>query len=86
MMYSGVEGYVVWHAFVRAMVIVNITSNQDKWLHTDRCIALAAAILGALIKLGREPIQSDDPTRNKPIDMTLLEELRAHWLNLSFKE
>ena len=86
MMDSSVEGYVVWHAFVRAVVILDATSDKDRWLEIDRYIALAAAILSALITSGKEPIQSDDPTRNRRINTTLLEELRAHWLNLSFKD
>jgi hypothetical protein len=88
MMDSSITGYTVWHAFVRIAVLLfgNGTIDSTKWLQTDRHIGLAAGILAELIKSGREPMQRNDPTHNKPIDIALLEKLRGYWLNLSFSE
>jgi hypothetical protein len=86
------RGYLIWHAFVRLLVILlyddNGAANSKKrgWLQTDRHIGLAAGILAALIKVGKEPEQTGDPTYNKPIDSTLLEELRANWTQRTFQE
>lgn len=85
MMDSGIIGYIVWHAFIRLVVLLHSHDSvidSNKWLLIDRHIALAAGILAALIKSGREPEQSNDPSQNKPIDSTLLEELRGNWLHL----
>jgi hypothetical protein len=38
------------------------------------------------IRDGKGPVQSNDPNNNKPINPALLNELRAHWLALSFAE
>src|SRR5919199_2693956 len=78
MMDSSIIGYIVWHAFVRLVVLLYGgdsagADSSNKWLQTDRHIGLAAGTLAALIKSGREPEQSDDPTYNKPIDPALLE-------------
>lgn len=86
MMDSNVTGYVVWHAFSRAVGLLGLTEDKDRLLQTDRHIALAAAILAGLISSGRPPVQSDDPSNNKPVDEMLLQELRSSWLNLGFEE
>jgi hypothetical protein len=88
MMDSSITGYIVWHALVRVLVLLYAdgTIDSNKWLQTDRHIGLAAGILAELIKSGREPMQRNDPTHNKPIDSALLEKLRGYWLNLSFPE
>ncbi len=89
------RGYLIWHAFVR-LVVVLLYESDDKgtedskkkmrrWLQTDRNIGLAAGILAALIKAGKEPEQSSDPSYNKPVDATVLE-LRADWIQRSFQE
>jgi hypothetical protein len=88
MMDSSIIGYIVWHAFIRLVVLLygdDGAIDSNKWLQTDRHIGLAAGILAALIKSGREPEQSNDPTYNKPIDPTLLEALRADWVHLNFQ-
>jgi hypothetical protein len=88
------RGYLIWHAFVR-LVAVLLYGDEDedetadpkkRWLQTDRHIGLAAGILAALIKAGKEPEQTSDPIYNKPIDPTILEELRADWTQRSFQE
>jgi hypothetical protein len=93
MMDDDMRGYLIWHAFVRLVVVLlygddveSADSKQRRWLQTDRHIGLAAGILAALIKAGVEPEQTNDPTFNKPIDPTALEELRADWLHRSFQE
>jgi hypothetical protein len=86
MMDSGIVGYIVWHAFIRITILLELGGNSERWLQIDRHLALAAAILSALIKSGKPPIQSDDPSHNKPIEPSLLNELRRHWLQLSFEE
>jgi hypothetical protein len=83
---SGIVGYIAWHAFARAVGLLDLTNDKDRLLQTDRHIALAAAILAALIRSGHPPIQSDDPTNNKPMDQMLLSELRSSWLKLGFEE
>jgi hypothetical protein len=88
MMDSSITGYIVWHAFIRLVVLLydDGTINSNRWLQTDRHIGLAAGILSELIKSGREPMQSNDATHNKPLDPSLVDTLRGYWLNLSFKE
>jgi hypothetical protein len=83
MMDSGITGYVVWHAFARAVELLGLT---DRMPQTDRHIALAAGILAALIKSGRPPVQSNDPSNNKPLDPASLDELRSSWLNFQPEE
>jgi hypothetical protein len=86
------RGYLIWHAFVRLVAVLlysvddEIADSKKRWLQTDRHIGLAAGILAALIKAGKEPEQTDDATYNKPIDSTVLQELRDDWLHRSFHE
>jgi hypothetical protein len=89
MMDSSIDGYIAWHAFVRAIVVLLSEErgfNKEALLSTDRHIALAAAILASLIKSGRTPLQTNDPAHNKPIDSKLVNKLRALWLHLGFDE
>ena len=86
MMDSRVEGYVVWHAFIRAVVLLELDDNKDKWLQLDRHVGLAAGILAELIKEGKEPQQINDPNYNKPIEDELFDELRKDWLILNFQD
>jgi hypothetical protein len=86
MMDSDVTGYVAWHAFVRAVGLLDLADDKDRLLQTDRHIVLGAAIVAELIKSGHRPVQSDDPSNNKPIDQALLSELRTLSLNLTFEE
>jgi hypothetical protein len=87
-----IRGYLIWHAFVRLVVLLlygdddKVADSKKKWLHTDRHIGLAAGILAALIKSGRQPEQTNDPKYNKPMDPTVIEELRADWLYRSFQD
>lgn len=90
MMDDDMRGYLIWHAFIRLVVVLlygdGTLNSKKRWLQTDRHIGLAAGILAAMIKSGSEPEQSNDPNYNKPIAPTLLEELRANWIHLSFQE
>jgi len=86
MMDSKVAGYVVWHAFIRSILLLELDVNKDAWLRMDRHVGLAAAILAELIKKGKDPQQSDDPNLNKSIDDTLLNELRKVWLVFSSQD
>lgn len=61
MMDSGIDGYIVWHAFVRVVVLLFETADQKAWLQTDRNIGLSATVLAALVKDGKQPVQSNDP-------------------------
>jgi hypothetical protein len=58
MMDSSIIGYIVWHAFIRLVVLLygggDGAIDSNKWLQTDRHIGLAAGILAALIKSGRD--------------------------------
>jgi hypothetical protein len=85
-----IRGYLIWHAFVRLVVVLLYGDEDDeaadpkkkkRWLQTDRHIGQAAGILAALIKAGKEPEQTSDPNYNKPMDSTALEEPRADWMN-----
>jgi hypothetical protein len=40
MMDSDVTGYVAWHAFVRAVGLLDLADDKDRLLQTDRHIAL----------------------------------------------
>jgi hypothetical protein len=86
MMDSEVTGYVVWHAFTRAVGLLEVTDDKEHLLQTDRHIVLAAAILASLIESGHRPVQSDDPANNKPIDQKILDDLRLKYLKLTFEE
>jgi hypothetical protein len=86
MMDSNVLGYVVWHAFMRAVNLLDLDTDKDTWLQLDRHIGLGAAILSRLIKEGRGPQQSDDPNTNKPIEDEMISELRKTWLDLNYKD
>jgi hypothetical protein len=57
MMDSGIEGFVVFHTLVRALTVLGLTDNKNKWQEIDMHVALAAAILGAL-KSGSRPEQN----------------------------
>lgn len=86
MMDSGVTGFVAWHAFMRAVGVLNISENKDQLLQTDRHIALAAAIVAALVNSGHPPVKSNDPSTNKPLDHATLNNLRSSWLNLASQD
>lgn len=83
MMDSGLIGFIVWHAFVRAVLILDLADDENRWVRVDRNISLAAAILAAEIEAGQEPVQSEDPLQNKPLDLNLITELRSIWLTLT---
>lgn len=63
MMDSELTGFVVWHAFIRAAVVLEVTGTVDRWLKFYRQIALAAAILSSLFKEEKRPQQTDDQTK-----------------------
>ncbi len=83
MMDSSVTGFVVWHAFIKAVIVLGFDKRTERWLRIDRYIALAAAILSALIKDGRAPQQTLEPNINQPLDEQTIEQLRTYWLNQS---
>jgi hypothetical protein len=58
MMDSSITGFIVWHAFIRAVLVLNHDNQAERWLQLDRYIGLAAAILSTLINEGRAPQQS----------------------------
>ncbi len=86
MMDSAVVGYVAWHAFVRAVLILDLTDDKERWVRIDRNISLAAAILATEIKSHQKPEQSDDPQFNKALDPGQLKQLREFWLILTPEE
>jgi hypothetical protein len=83
MMDSGLIGFIVWHAFVRAVLVLDLADDENRWVRVDRNISLAAGILAAEIEAGQEPVQSEDPSQNKPLDLNLVTELRSIWLTLT---
>ena len=86
MMDSSVTGFVVWHAFVKAVIVLGFDQRTERWLQIDKSIALAAAILSTLIKEGRAPQQTLEPNINQPLDDQTVEQLRKYWINLSVDE
>ncbi len=88
MMDDDMRGYLIWHAFARLVALLYGDNNlvSARWLQIDRHIGLAAGILAALIKSGKEPEQINDPTSNKPTDSAVVEDLRRHWLDLDFQQ
>lgn len=86
MMDSEVTGFVAWHAFTRAVGLLELAGNKEQLLQTDRHICLAAAILATQIESGHRPVQSDDPSDNKPMDKKLLDNLRSSYLKLTFEQ
>jgi len=86
MMDSQVTGFVAWYGFIRAIIVLDLgSSNNERWLRIGRNLALAAAILTTLIKLGRRPSQNDDPL-NQPLDEISINSLRNYWLNQNFDQ
>jgi len=83
MMDSSITGFVVWHAFIKAVMVLGIDPRTERWLQLDRYIVLAAAIVSALIKDGRAPQQTLEPNINQPLDDQTLGELRTYWLSQS---
>jgi hypothetical protein len=86
MMDSSVTGFIVWHAFIRAVLVLNPDNQAERWLQLDRCIGLAAAILSTLIKEGRAPQQTLEPNTNQPLDDQTVEQLRKYWLGQSIDD
>ena len=80
MMNKSTGGYYDWHAFIRAIVIANVsgyTTIPPNWqLKIDQYVALAAAIDAI-----KHPVQSNDPNKNKPLDQDTLNTLEYKWLN-----
>jgi len=86
MMDSDVTGFVVWHAFIRAVIVLGLAENTERWLQLDREIALSAAILSALIGEGNRPQQRSDPKLNQPLDNEIIQQLREYWMNRTFDQ
>ena len=95
MMDADIGGFLVWHAFIRAVVISDVLGKdlEERWLQIDRYIALAAALLAESIRLGNKPkqgreVSNDGDPHNKGIEGNeqLLSELQNTWLNKSFSE
>jgi len=40
MMDSDLTGFVVWHIFIRAAIVLELVKTKDRLLHIDREIAL----------------------------------------------
>ncbi len=86
MMDSDITGFVAWHAFVRAAVVLEVTGTVDRWLKFDRQIALAAAILSSLFNEGKRPQQTDNPNQNQPLNESIILQLKNYWMSKSFEE
>ena len=88
MMNSDLIGYVIWHAFIMALVLIDDKANKQRWLEIDKYLVLAAAVFEKLTQLGRRPIKATEPGKNKPLDESDLKELENHWLqaNISFEK
>lgn len=88
MMNSDIASYVVWHAFIRVLMLIDVTANKERWLEIDKYVILAAAILEKLKYLGRQPIRAHVPNVNKPLNDSSLKELENYWLhqNIDFEQ
>ena len=88
MMNSDMAGYVIWHVFIMALVLIDDKANKQRWLEIDKNLVLAAAVFEKLTQLGRRPIRATEPGKNKPLDESDLKELENHWLqeNISFEK
>jgi hypothetical protein len=88
MMNSDLIGYVIWHAFIMAIVLIDDKANKQRWLEIDKYLVLAAAVFEKLTQLGKRPIKATEPGKNKPLDESDLKELENHWLqaNISFEQ
>ena len=90
MMDGGIGGYLLWHSFIRSVMILGFSEDSNRWLQVDRHVALAAAIDSIV-----GPKQSEDPPGEDPrikdpnanrIDPTTLSQLRAFWLTKNVDE
>ena len=86
MMDSDLTGFVVWHAFIRAAIVLGLVATKDGLLQIDREIALGAAILASLVKEGRKPQQTDNPNLNEPLDDGIISQLKNYWMSQSFED
>lgn len=86
MMDSSVTGFLVWHAFIKAVMVLGFDQRTERWLQLDRYIILAAAILSALIKNGRSSQHTLEPNVNQPLDDQTIGQLRTYWLNQSVND
>jgi hypothetical protein len=88
MMNSDTLGYVMWHAFIMALVLIDDKANKERWLEIDKYLVLAASIFEKLTELGSRPVRATEPGKNKPLDESHLKELENHWLqsNISFEQ
>src|SRR4030095_4005493 len=88
MMNSDLLGYVIWHAFIMALILIDDKANKQRWLEIDKYLVLSAAVFEKLTQLGRRPIRATEPGKNKPLDESDLKELENQWLqaNISFEQ
>jgi len=86
MMDSDLTGFVVWHIFIRAAIVLELVKTKDRLLHIDREIALGVAILASLINEGKKPQQTDNPNLNKPLDDNIILQLKNYWMNQNFED
>ena len=81
MMNDDIVSYVVWHAFIKALILIDDKANEERWLEIDKYIVLAAAILVKLKLLGKQPVRAHVPGTNKPLDWRLLKDIENYWLH-----
>lgn len=70
-------GWQRWHGFIRAASLLG--ESPDRWLHVDRCMALAWAI-----QTEADPV-NDNPA-NPGLPVARLDVLRNAWMTLSFEQ
>lgn len=84
MMDDDLQGYCRWHAFIRALVLIEEKDRKmdETWLQIDRHVGLASAIHNK-----QKPRQTDDGTNpnNPKIDRGVLVQLRNYWLPMNFE-
>jgi hypothetical protein len=90
MMDGSIGGYLMWHSFIRSVMILGFSGDSNRWLQLDRHIALAAEIDSTV-----HPIQSEDPLGEDPrikdpnanrIEPADLSRIRAFWLTKNVDE
>lgn len=70
-------GWQRWHGFIRAASLLG--ESADRWLHVDRCMALAWAIQ-------TEADPENDNQNNPGLPASRVDDLRNTWMGLTFEQ
>jgi hypothetical protein len=87
MMNSSLLGYIIWHAFIQILLLIDKGADHDRWLEIERYLVLSADILLHLISLGREPKPySSIDMHNIRLEFNTLQKLRYYWMYKGYEE